>query len=508
MAIFVVLAILKYLLYAVLAIILLMELYQITQMIRRYKQGLDVMYFPLVGLVFYQLCRKKEKDTARWIKERVRKNDLKGKKAIAMNLPFVGQPLVLIQDPDMINDILTREMDICLRKDMNKGVNLFDLGNFYDYSERAMGIRGAFTEVFRAENMDSMAPKIQKVVDEVIDSIEQEQSNQEQLKSKGYMDVNLRLRINEMFLKILDKVLFGAGADTLIEGKPLSNQIVQVLSDITNLFKKPLTYITLGLSVYTRLDPEVKEIDRMMRLIKQKIMELYNLKKDDPDVKANDFLGGVIHYNRDHPEEPLNEREITGNVILMVFAAYDTSRHSTGWAMRFLSVYQNEQKDLRAEAEKLGTLGGELDGQKLEAGPELNAWMKESLRIGAPFAFSEIREFTKRTKVKGVEFQKGDIISFVLVYNQFKEKDFPDAYRFDRTRHYKGKAKYHRNNLMPFGGGKRGCIGKYLAIMNIKIIVLSFMRRYSVETDPSFDSQNWHFPFHTLDKVMVRLRKL
>ena len=506
MGIFVIFGIFKYLLYSILGLLIYTELNQIYHMIRWYRKGVDVMYFPVIGFIFYQLCQKKNKDTSRWMKERVRSNDLKGKRAIAWNYPLFSRPALFVQDPEMINEILMKEMDICYRKEASSSVKLFDLGTFYDFSERATAIRGAFTEVFRAENMSSMAPKIQRIVNEVLDSIEKNNENKKQIESKGFMDVELRPKISEIFMKILEEVLFGVDLDTLVEGKPLASKIIQIFQDINKVFLSAWTLLTFGLGIYTRLDPRVKEIDRLMAKIKQKIMELYNLKKEDPDVKANNFLGGIIHYNRKHPEDGLNEREITGNVLMMVFAAFDTSRHATGWAMRFLSIYQNEQKALRTEAEKLGTFANELDGEILEAGPELNAWMKETMRLGAPFVSSNTREFFKDTKIKGIQFEKGDLLNMNLLYNHFKEKEFPDAYRFDRMRHY--KAKYHRNNLMPFGGGKRGCIGRYLAIMNIKIIVLSFMRRFSVESDPGFEPQNWHIPFHTLEKVIVRLRKL
>ena len=504
-----ILTILKYLLYAGLGYLLYIELQVIFQMYRRYKQGLDIVYFPVLGFVYFQIFKKNStKDNARWFKERVRLNEVKNKKAFAMNFPTFSQPLVLIQDPDMINEVLTREMDICVRKDIKGGLKLYDVGNFYDYSERALTARGAFTEIFRAENMNSMAPKIQKVVDGVLDSMESDAGFNKKLETEEFVDINLEPVIIKIFFQILDKILFGADSDTLVDGKPLTHQINMATEEIHDVLNHPKHYVTFGLLVTNRLDPAVRKLDQLMAKIKGKIMELYNKMKDDPDVPANNFLGGVIHYNRKNPEEPLDEREITGNIFLMVFAAYDTSRHSTGWAMRFLSIYHNDQNALRAEAEKIGTLAGELDGEKLEAGPELNAWMKELLRLGSPFSFSEVREFTKNAKIKGISFKKGDMISLVMLYNQFKEKDFPDAYRFDRTRHYKGNSKYHRNNLMPFGGGKRGCIGKYLAIMNIKIIVLSVLRRYSLDADPGFEPENDHLPFHNLEEVMVRLRKL
>ena len=500
---------LKALLYTLLATFIILELISLTRLYKRKQQGFDIMYFPVIGVVYHFIFRRKHQDDARWIKEKIRKNDFNQKKGIAFNLPIIPKPLVLIQDSAIIGEILARETEICVRKNFNNKLDFIKMGNFFDYSERGMAMRGAFTGVFRAENMDKMTPKVQEIVDKVIDSIEQNPKNLKQIQEKGYFDVDLKGKISEMFKEILDKILFGVGVNTLIDGIPLADQILQAFTDVQNLFTDPVTVLTLGLLIYLRATPKVRSVFRRLEKIRIKILELYKAKEKDESVQENNFLGGILHYNREHPDDPIDDEEIVGNIMLMVFAAFDTSRHSTGWALKFLSLYQNEQEDLRREAEELKTFEGGITGPKLEKSAELSAWIKESMRLGAPFAFTKIREMVKSVKIKGVKLQKGDWFSVCLLYNQFKETDFPDfpdAFRFDRTRHY--KPEYSRNNQMPFSGGKRSCIGKYLALMNIKIIVLSFMRRYRVETDESFDDSNLHIPFHTLKKVMVRLRKL
>lgn len=239
--------------------------------------------------------------------------------------------------------------------------------------------------------------------------------------------------------------------------------------------------------------------------LEKKILDLYRkFEKETKEGEAtNTFLGGMLDYNRKN-NGVISDQYIVGNCILFVFAGYDTTRHSSGWALHYLSTLENERKVIIEEAKKLENFD-EIKGEKLDSGNELNCFIKEVLRIGHPFVISEVREFTKNVKIEGIEFKKGDNMMFGLLINHFKETDFPDAFKFDRTRHY--SPRYQRMNYIPFGSGRRGCIGQYLAIMNLKIVVLTILRLFEIKGSEDFGYENEGFPFHTLKKVMVRMKR-
>jgi cytochrome P450 len=59
-----------------------------------------------------------------------------------------------------------------------------------------------------------------------------------------------------------------------------------------------------------------------------------------------------------------------------------------------------------------------------------------------------------------------------------------------------------------FGAGQRNCIGQYLARIEYKIALATFLRKFSFETDEEFvmhvpsiyESQNNKFTLHKLEK--------
>lgn len=118
-------------------------------------------------------------------------------------------------------------------------------------------------------------------------------------------------------------------------------------------------------------------------------------------VEGNSFLGGMANYNRNNPDSKISDEDVVGNIILFIFAAYDTSRNSTGWGLHFLGQDQVGQKDLLEEAYAQGVLKRSSDGQQyfnyisslenIDSCPELEAQFKETLRMGAPFTTTEIR---------------------------------------------------------------------------------------------------------------------
>lgn len=263
----------------------------------------------------------------------------------------------------------------------------------------------------------------------------------------------------------------------------------------------PLEMFTFGLLTKAGLNPQFNKVKKKKNKIGKMILKARDEIEKSGSHK-NTFVGGMIEFNKNNSDK-ISDEDMIGNIVLFVFAAYDTSRHSTGWSLHYLSKNKNEADDLRKEAVENEILE-KIKIEKLDELKELDCYFKESLRLGAPFNTSEIREAKRSVKIGGIKFKKGDMVMTALLVNHFKEDKFPEAFKFDRKRHY--EPKYERMSLIPFGAGSRGCIGKYLARMNIKMILLIMMRYFDVETDEGFDCTNEGMPFHTLNKVMLRLR--
>lgn len=185
--------ILKYLFYALLAYIAYKEFLILSQIKRLSKSGkADIMYFPLIGLIFHYLFSKKNKDSIKWIKERVNTDNIKKKKMILTNFLGFDKPIIIAIDPKLIGEIYSKELEITSRKDVQPdGVKLMNTGFFYDYSPHALAMRGAFTEIFRDENMIHIAPAVSKIVEKRLLEIYEEKMREGGIGDE-FVDVDLK----------------------------------------------------------------------------------------------------------------------------------------------------------------------------------------------------------------------------------------------------------------------------------------------------------------------------
>lgn len=123
------------------------------------------MYFPVIGVFGYHFLKaKKSEGKMSWIFKRVSEHESLGKKWIAMNSPFHLKPIYVLTDPQIISEFYLKELEIASRKNPQPEPALLELGIFYKFDERAMKVRGAFTEIFRTENVTTVTPIVSELV--------------------------------------------------------------------------------------------------------------------------------------------------------------------------------------------------------------------------------------------------------------------------------------------------------------------------------------------------------
>ena len=123
------------------------------------------MYFPVIGVFGYHFLKsKKSEGKMSWIFKRVSEHESLGKKWIAMNSPLHLKPIYVLTDPQIISEFHLKELEISSRKNPQSEPALLELGIFYKFDERGMKVRGAFTEIFRTENVTTVTPIVSELV--------------------------------------------------------------------------------------------------------------------------------------------------------------------------------------------------------------------------------------------------------------------------------------------------------------------------------------------------------
>ncbi|CAI7629538.1 unnamed protein product [Penicillium glandicola] len=186
----------------------------------------------------------------------------------------------------------------------------------------------------------------------------------------------------------------------------------------------------------------------------------------------------------EHPE--MGMPNMVAECLDHIGAGIDTTGDTLCFLMWELSQTRNDQKQKRL-SEELQTYHPE-NGDKLESLPYLGAVIEESLRLWAPGTQSLPRYVPNDGRIiDGYHIPGGAIVSaqsFTL--HRLDETVFPNSWGFCPERWLEENGNTERQRLMfAFGAGARTCIGKFLAISEMRQLLYAVYSKY--RTSPAED---------------------
>jgi len=182
---------------------------------------------------------------------------------------------------------------------------------------------------------------------------------------------------------------------------------------------------------------------------------------------------------------PLTDAEIGDEVATFMVAGHETTANSLSWTLALLSAYPWARDQLEAE---LDTVLGDRDPEPGDADrlPWTRAVVSEVMRLYPP-AWTIERNALTDDEVAGTAVPAGSLVA-VPPYLVHRHPDFwPDPAGFDPRRfladgggHGAGEPR-HRYAYIPFGGGRRACVGSSFAELETVLVLATLARRYRLE---------------------------
>jgi cytochrome P450 len=233
--------------------------------------------------------------------------------------------------------------------------------------------------------------------------------------------------------------------------------------------------------------PRDRALDRSVQAVNMAIrgfMGDARLRLQDPARRAAppNLLEAMI-VAADEPGSGMSDDDVVGNVFTMLLAGEDTTATSLSWMIYLMS--RNPHTLQRARQEVDSTLG-ELqhwtadDLGKLDY---LEACIHESMRIKPVGPFNVVQAL-KDTVVGDVRIRAGTSVVMVMRHDTLCDDTFPQAERFMPER-WLGEATqlapHHAKRVsMPFGAGPRICPGRYLALLEIKLVAAMLLQHFDI----------------------------
>jgi cytochrome P450 len=201
-----------------------------------------------------------------------------------------------------------------------------------------------------------------------------------------------------------------------------------------------------------------------------------------PGGAPRDLLDVLIDA-RDEHGVPLTDTEIGDEVATFLLAGHETSANALAWALALLSAYPAARQRLEDELDTV--LGGrDPDAADVTALPWASAVAAEALRLYPP-AWTIERDALADDNVAGIPVPAGSLVA-VSPYLVHRHPGFwPDPAGFDPGRFLAGgsadPATRHRYAYIPFGGGRRACVGAAFAELETVLVLATITRRARLE---------------------------
>ncbi|KAL7103946.1 hypothetical protein ACP275_08G212900 [Erythranthe tilingii] len=249
-----------------------------------------------------------------------------------------------------------------------------------------------------------------------------------------------------------------------IESKPgLMEMFERVLEGV---FAAPVDFPG---SKFSRAKGARKEIKEMLvDIIRRKRKELMEqVKQESRDEEKGILLTRLVEALI---RGDISEAEVVDNVVLLVFAAHDTTSFAIAMTFRMLAHNPNCYSVLVKEHEQITSGRGPGETLTYEDTKKMKyTWQvaRESMRIFPPI-FGSFRKAIQDIEFDGYTIPKGWKVMWTAYGTHYDPMYFKDPMNFNPSRFEDPIQPYA---YVPFGGGPRLCAGYQLAKLNILVFV-------------------------------------
>jgi cytochrome P450 family 135 len=179
-----------------------------------------------------------------------------------------------------------------------------------------------------------------------------------------------------------------------------------------------------------------------------------------PDPEAEDVLSLLVAA-RDGDGRGLSDGEIRDELVTLLEAGHETTATALAWTFERLVRHPAALERLRDEVDR-------------GRGEYLDAVVKESLRT-RPVVVDAPRILAGPLELGGYSLPTGWYVApaFPLVHSDPRRYPEPDRFRPERFL----DGAIPPDAWIPFGGGKRRCVGSHLAMLELRTVVAEVVRR-------------------------------
>jgi cytochrome P450 len=204
-----------------------------------------------------------------------------------------------------------------------------------------------------------------------------------------------------------------------------------------------------------------------------------------PTERPPDLLDMVLAARDEASGAAMSEQQVRDELMTFLLAGHETTANALTWTLYLLSTHPDARARLEAEVDEMltGRPPTAADADKLEWA---NAVVSESMRLYPPAWILE-RQAVASDELAGEPIPPGSILVTPPYLVHRNPEHWPNPEGFDPTRFLPGAAAgRHRYAYLPFGGGRRQCVGGGFATLEATLLLAAITQRFRLNLVPGF----------------------
>jgi cytochrome P450 len=398
----------------------------------RYPAPIQAVGFWTRPLAFLETCRRRY-----------------GKR-FTLRFPFTP-PFVTITEPDQIKQIYTAPADVLHPGEGALALKPIVGSNSVILLDEAphMEQRKLMLPAFHGERMAALEGLVAEITEREVAAWGAE------------ADVELHPRMQSLTLEVILRAVFG-----LDEGERL-DAVRAALGRLLEFGNNPMTLFSPDSerleALLNRAGPMAGFVD-LRNEVDRLIFELVNERRASHE--GRDDVLSMLLEARHEDGSPMSDQELRDELMTLLVAGHETTATSLAWAFERL---------VRAP-DVLNRLVSEVDAAEDDA--YVMATVHETMRSRPVLPNTAPRLVVKPIEVGGWHYEPG--VSLVANgYLLHHDPDiYPEPYVFRPERFLDQKPGTY--TWIPFGGGRRRCLGASFALLEMRIVIKAIVSTYEV----------------------------
>lgn len=226
-----------------------------------------------------------------------------------------------------------------------------------------------------------------------------------------------------------------------------------------------------------------EELFRSKEWLREFSKNIVDKRLESKEIK-NDFLDIIINsYNN----KKIDIDGLYDEAITMLLVGYETTAFALEWAVYYLSINKDWQEKISREE-------------------NVDAFVNEVLRMCPPI-WNEQRVAIKDVNIDGIDIVAGTqvMVSSLAVHRNKDVFEDPDTFKPERWFDNKDLSK---GEYFPFLFGKRQCIGKEFALMEMRIMLTKIAKNFTVDLVKENIGNAATISYKPKDPIIISVKRL